>query len=85
MTVEVTLITAGSSTGPFNLYSNVDYYASAFETNITKDALEAGYISTLVPETTISIRVKSEGNCKSYVDLSVSTTTTTTTTTAMPV
>ena len=36
MTVLLTLTTAGSDTGPFNLYSDVDGYISAFETGVSK-------------------------------------------------
>ena len=79
MTVLITLTTAGANTGPFNLYSNVDLYVSAFETGISQAALISGYTSTVVPAGTTNIRVKSAGSCVSYVDIPVSTTTTTTT------
>jgi len=80
MTVLITLTLAGTDTGPFNLYSNVDGYISAFETGISKLSLTSGYISTIVPNGTTNIRVKSNGNCIEYVDINISTTTTTTTT-----
>lgn len=88
ITVTITLTTAGTDTGPFNLYSNVDGYVSAFETSVTKVALVAGYTSTLVPDSTTTIRVKSTGVCTNYVDLPVvvpTTTTTTSSTTTSPV
>jgi hypothetical protein len=82
MTVYIQLITAGADTGPFNLYSNVDAYVSAFETSVSKIDLTSGYTSNIVPDGTTNIRVKSSGSCISYIDIPVSTTTTTTTTIA---
>ena len=84
MTVLITLTIAGTDTGPFDLYSNVDGYVSAFETTVSKAALLAGYPSALVPNGTTTIRVKSKGTCVNYVDIPVITTTTTTTTTGTP-
>jgi hypothetical protein len=80
MTVLITLTTAGTDTGPFDLYSNVDGYVSAFETGVSKAALQAGYSSALVPNGTTTIRIKSTGTCVNYIDVTVVTTTTTTTT-----
>lgn len=77
----ITLITAGEDTGPFNLYSNIDGYIIPFETLIDKASLETGYISTLVPESTTSIRILSiNGLCSTFVDAVIDATTTTTTT-----
>lgn len=83
MTVLITLAIAGADSGPFDLYSDLDGYISAFESGISKAALEAGYASSLVPDYTNIIRVKSNGvYCTNYVDITVSTTTTTTITTS---
>jgi hypothetical protein len=79
MTVLITLTTAGTDTGPFDLYSNLDGYVSAFETGVSKAALVAGYSSALVPNGTSTIRIKSTGVCVNYIDVTVITTTTTTT------
>ena len=93
MTVLITLTTAGSSTGPFSLYSNADSYSVPFETGVSKASLLAGYTSTLVPTSTTIIRVMSTGTCTNYTDISIvpcttttttSSSTTTTTTTAAP-
>jgi hypothetical protein len=94
MTVLITLTTAGSSTGPFSLYSDANSYSTPFETGVSKASLLAGYTSTLVPSGTATIRVMSTGTCTNYTDLPVvgctttttttSSTTTTTTTTAAP-
>lgn len=82
ITVSITLTLAGVDTGPtFDLYSDVDSYAVAFETGVAKASLEAGYISTIVPDGTTTIRVFSGGTCETYVDLGVITSTTTTTST----
>lgn len=79
MTVLITLTTAGTDTGPFDLYSNADGYVSAFETGVSKAALQAGYSSSLVPNTATIIRVKSTGVCSNYIDIPLTGTTTTTT------
>lgn len=81
MTVVITLTTAGLDSGPFNLYSNLDGYTSAFETGVSRVALLAGYSSSLVPDFTTTIRVISTGVCTNYIDIPLYITTTTTTTT----
>lgn len=84
LTVTITLTTAGTDTGPFNLYSDVDSFVSAFETGVPKASLVSGYTSVLVPDLTTIIRVMSAGTCKNYVDLPVVPTTTTSTTLIPP-
>jgi len=83
MTVLITLTTAGSSTGPFSLYSNVDSYSVPFETGVSKSSLLAGYTSTLVPTSTTIVRVMSTGTCTNYTDIPVVPCPTTTTTTTV--
>jgi peroxiredoxin len=80
MTLLLTLSTAGGDTGPFNLYSNVDGFTSAFEVGVAKIDLLMGYISYTVPDGTTVIRVMSDSVCKNYIDLIVNVTTTSTTT-----
>lgn len=82
MTVLITLTIAGTDTGPFDLYSDVDGFVSAFETGVSKVALQAGYSSSLVPNGTTVIRVKSNGLCTNYIDITITTTTTTTSSTS---
>jgi hypothetical protein len=80
MTVLITLTTAGADSGPFDLYSDLDGYLSAFESGVSKASLEAGYASSLVPDYTNIIRVKSNGVfCTNSVNIPVGITTTTTT------
>ena len=79
MTVLVTLTIAGTDTGPFNLYSNLDGFTTSFET-VSKSSLIAGYTSTVVPDGTSIIRVMSDSVCKNYSDIPVEITTTTSTT-----
>ena len=79
MTVFITLSTAGADSGPFNLYSNIDGYVTAFESGVPKASLLAGYSSSVVPDFTTSIRVLSTGTCTNYVDIAVEEITTTTT------
>ena len=71
MTALITLTVAGTDSGPFNLYSNLDGYVSAFETGVSKIALLAGYSSSLVPDYTNIIRVQSTGDCTNYVDITL--------------
>lgn len=84
MTVLITLTTAGTNTGPFNLYSDVDGFISAFETGVSVVSLTGGYTSYLVPDGTTVIRVMSDGECTNYIDIQINLTTTTTTTLANP-
>jgi uncharacterized protein (TIGR02145 family) len=79
MILIITLTTAGTDTGPFNLYSNVDGYISAFEVGVLKIDLVAGYTSYVVPNGTTMVRIMSAGACINYIDLPAMTTTTTTT------
>lgn len=84
----ITLTTAGADTGPFNLYSDLDGFVIPFETGVGKAALEAGYLSVLIPDGSSIVRVKSTSLfCTNYINLALPTTTTTTTssTTAPPV
>ena len=84
MTVLITLTVAGADSGPFNLFSNLDGYTSAFETGVDKTALLAGYSSALVPDFTTTVRVMSTGDCTNYIDIILGATTTTTSTTSLP-
>lgn len=71
MDVLIKLVIAGSDTGPFDLYSEEDGFTTPFETGVSKAALEAGYLSTSVPEYTNIVRVKSTGNCVNYTDITL--------------
>lgn len=83
MNIYILLTGASSTVGPFNLYSDIDGYVSAFQTNISKLVLEAGY-PTIAPTGTTTVRIMSAGVCTNYIDfpvqgIPVPTTTTTTT------
>ena len=82
MFVYITLTSAGVDAGPFNLYSNVDGFVSAFATNISRATLLAGY-SVIAPAGTTTVRILSTGVCTNFINVTVSTTTTTTTTGAL--
>ena len=71
MTVLITLTVAGTDSGPFNLYSNLDGYISAFETGVTRAALLAGYSSALVPDFTTIVRIQSIGDCSNNIDITL--------------
>lgn len=82
MTALITLTTAGSNSGPFNLYSNLDGYTTAFATAVSKASLLAGYSSSSVPDYTTTIRILSTGTCTNYIDITLSSSTTSTSTTS---
>lgn len=74
MTVLLKLTTAGSDSGPFDLYSNLDGYDTAFKENVTKAALTTGSgYSTIVPDGATIVKIKSTGVCASFVDITLST------------
>lgn len=84
MNIIITLTTAGTDTGPFSLFSNVDGYITAFETGVAKSALLAGYSTSLAPVGTTTVRVKSNGLCTNFIDIVLAEPTTTTTTSTCP-
>ena len=73
MNVLIQLTIADIDTGPtFDLFSDVNNYSSPFESGISKTALLTGHITSAVPGLASIIRVKSVGNCSSYIDLQIS-------------
>jgi hypothetical protein len=81
MTVLIQLTTAGTDTGPFNLYSDLDSFGVPFEVGVSKVDLLAGYLSLLVPDFTTTIRVCSTSlYCANCIDITVEPLPTTTTT-----
>ena len=83
MKILVTLTTAGIDSGPFNLFSDVDGYTTAFALGVTKQQLLDGYLSDVVPDGTTIIKVQSVNSlCNNFILLPIGITTTTTTTTA---
>ena len=85
MTVLITLTTIGTDCSLFDIYSDVDGFLSAFETDVPKASLSAGFSSANVPDGTTIIRVKAKGVCTNYKDINLSAMTTTTTTTIIPI
>lgn len=87
-TLLITLTTAGSDAGPFDLYTDVDSYAVPFVVGVPKATLLAGYVTSIVPDAATIIRVRSNSSlCTNFIDLSIAgitTTTTTSTSTAVP-
>ena len=84
MTILITLTTVGIDCSTFDIYSNVDGFLSAFETDVPKASLSAGFSSANVPDGTTVIRVKAKGLCSNYIDLQLINATTTTTTSIPP-
>jgi len=81
MTVLLTLTTAGTDATVFDLYSDIDGFTTAFETDVPVASLTAGYSSALVPDYTNTVRVQATEKCVNFVDIVLENTTTTTTTT----
>lgn len=88
MNIYILLLSVGADAGPFDLYSDTDGYVSAFETNISKASLLAGFASANCPDGTVYVRIKSVGDCTNYIDVHIegvpipSTTTTTSSSTS---
>lgn len=74
MTVKLTLdVGAGADLGGFDLYSDIDSYTTKFNvTEITRQQLLDGYISSLVPNGTTIIRITSVGSCGNSYDSTIS-------------
>jgi hypothetical protein len=86
MTVFITLTTAGTDSGPFNLYSDWDGFVIPFAVGVSKIDLEAGYSASSVPDFTSVVRVLSTAQyCINYVDITLGFPPTTTTTTTITV
>jgi len=81
MTVTITLTISGSNTGPFDLHSDFDAFATPFESGVARASLIAGYTTALVPNGTNTIRIFSTGDCTNYIDVTIIPYTTTTSTT----
>jgi hypothetical protein len=71
LSARITLTSAGSDTGPFNLYSNIDGYTNAFESSILKSNLVNGFTTNNIPNSTSIIRLISMGVCTNYIDLNL--------------
>jgi hypothetical protein len=79
MTVLITLTTAGSNTGPFNLYSDADGFSTIITSGISRADLLAGY-EAILPTGTTEVLLRSAGPCNSSLYLIVSGAPTTSTT-----
>jgi len=66
----ITISNVGADAGPFDLYSDVDGFLSAFETGIPTALLEAGYATNLVPDGTTIIKIQSVNDkCNNFVNI----------------
>lgn len=73
-TVTVTLTSAGASTGPFNIFSNVSTpaFSSALNASpVSRIDILAGVTLSNVPDGTTVLRVQSIGDCKNSIDIDV--------------
>lgn len=70
MYVFITISNVGADAGPFDLYSDLDGYISAFEVGVPKASLEAGYASSLVPNGTTQVKIQSVNElCNNFVNV----------------
>jgi|TARA_R110000803_G_scaffold72998_2_gene136722 hypothetical protein len=85
MTGIIEIANIGNDAGNFLLYSDVDNYLSAFESNVSRQSLLDGFPSDNIPNGTTIIRALSNTEkCSLHIDITVVTTTTTSTTTNFP-
>jgi hypothetical protein len=69
--ITITIAAAGTDTGPFNIYTNLDY-VTPINTGVLKADLLAGFVTSAVPNGATSVRVKSNNaNCVNYVDMTI--------------
>ena len=69
-TVNITLTSAGSLTGPFDIYGNTDLITPIVN-NVDKYSLLLGYMVT-VPDNTTYVRVQSNSiDCSNYIDIEI--------------
>lgn len=71
MTGIITISNIGINITNFNLFSNVDNYTSAFETNVSAFNINSGHSTNLIPAGTTIVRAMSTGNCSNYIDISL--------------
>lgn len=76
MTITITLTSAGSDSGPFDIYGNSTGSFVLITSGVSKLSLTSGY-NISVPDGTTVVRVQSTGTCTNYQDIPVQTTTTT--------
>jgi hypothetical protein len=70
MTAIITITTISSNITSLNLYSDVDGFVSAFETNVSRSSLISGYATNLIPTGTTVVRALSaEGPCTNYINI----------------
>jgi hypothetical protein len=74
MIIKVTLTTAGTDTGPFNIYSNSDSYTTPVATGVAKSALLPPGYDVTVPNDATIVRVASTGTCTNYINIPITVT-----------
>lgn len=76
-TLNIKLTSAGACAGPVDLYSNADFYQTAFATNISITVLTSplGFNTSASPPGTTSIRLQNSANnllCgENFVDVTI--------------
>lgn len=86
MTGIIQILNIGINADNFLLYSDVDNYLSAFETNVSRHSLIDGFPTDQIPNGTQIVRALSTTKeCPVQIDIIVPPQTTTTTTTVVPI
>ena len=67
----ITITNFGSEVGPFDVFSDVDNYIVPFETNIPLSAMTSGFYTPNVPDGTINVKIKSNGDCINFIIIPV--------------
>lgn len=68
MIVFLQLTIAGGDVGPFDIYTDSDNYATAVQSNVTRQTLVTGFNCVVIPDDATIIRVTSTGECKNSDD-----------------
>lgn len=74
MIVKITLTTAGIDTGPFNIFSDADNFATPIVTGVSKSSLIAGYDVVNTPDAATIMRVTSTGTCTNSINIPITVT-----------
>lgn len=65
----IVLTTAGTETGPFDLYSDADGFTIPYLTGVTREQMLSGINSTTIPDGTNIVRAVSTGVCRTSVNI----------------
>ena len=73
MTAKIQILNIGDDANDFLIYSNVNNYTTAFETNVTAKQLIDGFATDKLPNGTTSVRVTcTTDKCPVKIDIPIS-------------